>query len=51
MTTLTAVHQPIVTLTATHAPTVALTAVVSKFVTTDMTGRPIGLLLALTYAS
>jgi hypothetical protein len=50
MTTLTAVHAPTATLTATHAPTATLTAVVSKFITTDMTGKPIGLLLALTYA-
>jgi hypothetical protein len=50
MTTLTAVHAPTATLTATHAPTATLSAVVSKFITTDMTGKPIGLLLALTYA-
>lgn len=50
MTTLTAVHAPTATLTATHATTVTLSAVISKFITTDMTGKPIGLLLALTYA-
>jgi hypothetical protein len=50
MTTLTAVHAPTATLTATHATTVTLSAVVSKFIGTDLTGRPIGLLLALTYA-
>ena len=50
MTTLTVVHQPVETLTATHATTATLTAVVGRFVSTDMTGRPIGLLLLITYA-
>ncbi len=50
MTTLTATHQPVATLTATHATTVTLTAVVGRFISADMTGRPIGLLLLITYA-
>lgn len=50
MTTLTAVHAPTVTMTANHATTVTLTAVVGRFISADMTGRPMGLLLALTYA-
>jgi hypothetical protein len=48
--TLTATHQPTATMTAAHVTTVTLTATVGRFVTTDMTGKPIGLLLALTYA-
>ena len=48
--TLTAVHQPTATMTANHATVVTLTATVGRFISADMTGRPIGLLLALTYA-
>jgi hypothetical protein len=48
--TLTATHQPTATMTAAHVTTVTLTATVGRFVATDMTGKPIGLLLALTYA-
>lgn len=52
MSDMTAIVQPIITMTATHAPVVEMTATVWLFVPSggELTGQPMGLLLALTYA-